>query len=91
MVGGGEDNRLYYCPKDGKVYHPKGNEFNQLQPEWKEKDRISSKAKIAMHVMLCDPEIAPSLIEDYLESIEASPTEKQQLKRYAMAGCLLKL
>ena len=90
MVGGGE-NSLYYCPDDGKVYHKKGNDFNQLQPEWREKNRISSKANIAAHVMCCDSEIAPNLIEDFIASIEASPEEKHELRQYAKAGCLIKL
>lgn len=91
MIGGGEDNSLYYCPDDGKVYHKDGNDFNQLEPEWKEKDRINSKANLASHILCCDSEIAPTFIEDYLQSIEATAQQKKQLRQYAKAGCLIKM
>jgi len=85
------DSSIMYCPECGNVYHKRGNNFNQLQPNWEKVSRIVSKKALASHMVHCDNNIAPEFIMDYLASQNINEDEKKLLKNYAKAGCLMKL
>ena len=37
LIKGDEPGSLFYDPETGKVYHNKGNNFKEPQPEWEPK------------------------------------------------------
>ena len=89
--GDDTDSSFMYCPSCGNVYNLKGNNFNQLQPDWERVSRIISRRALAKHISLCDEKIAPELAMDFIESLNVSEKESQFLKNYAKAGCLMKI
>jgi len=91
LLHGGEYNKLFFCPEDGKVYHQRGNSFNQLQPEWEEKKLASIKNLIANHVYYCDEKIVTNFINDYLTILKANEKDKKEIIKYAKLGCLMKV
>ncbi len=87
-----------FCPECGQVYYTKGNFSNQPQPDWEStsenKSRITNlQNQIASHVKACNLDLAPKLIEDYLEVIAKDKTEKEimTMKNYAKIGCVMKI
>jgi hypothetical protein len=91
LLHGDGDNKLFYCVEDGKVYHQRGNDFNQLEPEWINKKIASLKKLIANHVSYCDDRFVSGFVNDYLDILEVDKNNKNEIKRYAKLGCLMKL